>query len=204
MTNIDQMHQLGELGVQFAGMIFYPKSPRFVLQHVKGEDIKKEKLKVFKIGVFVNDTYDNIMKQVDDFGLDMVQLHGDETPYFCERISGYVSVIKAFRFVANAHMEWIMKDYYADCDMFLFDSSSTGYGGSGKKFNWRKLAGKNIDKPFLLSGGIAPGDAPLIKQFTKDKVAKDLFAVDINSCFETVPGVKDMAAVEQFVKELQE
>jgi phosphoribosylanthranilate isomerase len=204
MTKIDQLHQLGDIGVQFAGMIFYPKSSRYVLSHLKGEEVRKEKLKVFKIGVFVNASYEEIMKQVDNFGLDMVQLHGDETPFLCEKVSGNVSVIKAFRFEANTNMEWIMKDYYADSDMFLFDSSSTVYGGSGKKFNWVQLTGKTIDKPFFLGGGIAPGDAPLIKKFAEDRVAKDLFAVDINSCFETAPGVKDLAAVEQFVKELHD
>jgi phosphoribosylanthranilate isomerase len=202
MTDITQMHQLGEADVQFAGMIFYPKSPRYVLKHLKGEDVRKEKLKVFKIGVFVNATYDEVMKQVDAFGLDMVQLHGDETPYYCERVSGYVSVIKAFRFVENDHLEWKIKDYYADSDMFMFDASGPGYGGTGKKFNWRKLMGKKIDKSFLLGGGIAPEDVPMIKEFMKDNVAKDLFAVDVNSCFETSPGVKDMEAVKHFVKEL--
>ncbi len=204
MTNLDQLHQLGDLQVQFAGFIFYPGSPRFALNFLKGEDVKKEKLKVFKIGVFVNATYEEIMKQVDAFGLDMVQLHGDETPYFCERVAGYVSVIKAFRMIANDHLDWILKDYYADCDMFLFDTATAAYGGSGKKFNWRRLSGKNIGKSFLLSGGIAPGDAPLIKRFQEDAVAKDLFAIDINSCFEIAPGVKDIKAIEQFMKELND
>lgn len=96
-TSLKQMHQLGEMGVQFAGMIFYHKSPRFVMRHLKGFEVKKEKLKVFKIGVFVNSGYDEVMNHVDNFGLDMVQLHGDETPYFCERMSNYISVVKAFR-----------------------------------------------------------------------------------------------------------
>ena len=204
MTKIDQLHQLGDMNIQFAGLIFYPGSPRFALNHLKGDEVKKEKFKVFKIGVFVNASYEEILKQVDAFGLDMVQLHGDETPYFCERVSGYVSVIKAFRFIENDHLDWILKDYYADSDMFLFDTASKLYGGSGKKFNWRKLIGKRIDKPFLLSGGIAPGDAPLIKRFQKDNVAKDLFAIDINSCFETEPGIKNMAAINQFIKELND
>ena len=196
------MHQLGEIGVQFAGMIFYHKSPRFIMRHLKGFEVKKEKLKVFKIGVFVNSSYDEVMNHVDNFGLDMVQLHGDETPYFCERMSNYISVVKAFRITADDNIEWKIKNFYNDTDMFLFDTEGVGYGGTGHKFNWDKLNGMNIDKPFFIGGGISPNDADLLKEFAKDPVAKDLFAVDINSKFEISPGVKDMEKVKKFVTDL--
>lgn len=201
-TSLKQMHQLGEIGVQFAGMIFYHKSPRFVMRHLKGFEVKKEKLKVFKIGVFVNSSYDEVMNHVDNFGLDMVQLHGDETPYFCERMSNYISVVKAFRITADDNIEWKIKNFYNDTDMFLFDTEGVGYGGTGHKFNWDKLNGMNIDKPFFIGGGISPNDADLLKEFAKDPVAKDLFAVDINSKFEISPGVKDMEKVKKFVTDL--
>lgn len=201
-TSLKQMHQLGELGVQFAGMIFYHKSPRFVMRHLKGFEVKKEKLKVFKIGVFVNSGYDEVMNHVDNFGLDMVQLHGDETPYFCERMSNYISVVKAFRVTEADNIEWKIKNFYNDTDMFLFDTEGVGYGGTGHKFNWDKLKGLNIDKPFFIGGGISPLDPPLLLEFARDPVAKDLFAVDINSKFEISPGIKDMAKIKQFVKDL--
>ena len=203
-TSLKQMHQLGELGVQFAGMIFYHKSPRFVMRHLKGFEVKKEKLKVFKIGVFVNSGYDEVMNHVDNFGLDMVQLHGDETPYFCERMSNYISVVKAFRITETDNIEWKIKNFYNDTDMFLFDTEGVGYGGTGHKFNWDKLKGLNIDKPFFIGGGISPEDPRLLLEFARDPVAKDLFAVDINSKFEISPGVKDMVKVKQFVKDLNE
>jgi phosphoribosylanthranilate isomerase len=213
MTNIDQMHQLSELGIDFAGLIFYHKSPRYVLKHgLKGADIKKARLKVYKVGVFVDAPYDEIMKQVDDFGLDMVQLHGHETPYQCSKIADYVHVIKAFRLMENDHVQWMIKDYYNDADMFLFDTgvavphqekgSTVQYGGTGRKFDWNCLRGLNVGKPFFLSGGIEPVDAGLVKEFTKDPVAKDLFVVDVNSRFESSPGVKDMDKVKQFISEL--
>nr|WP_207494738.1 phosphoribosylanthranilate isomerase [Aridibaculum aurantiacum] len=204
MVDINQMHQLYEENVQFAGLHFFPQSPYYILNHTTGETIKKEKLKVFKIGIFANASYEEIMKQVDAFGLDMVQLSGDETPYFCERISNYVSVIKGFHFVENDHMEWVIKDYYADCDMFLFNSSSTIYGTKTKQFNWRKLSGRNIGKPFLLSGAISPADVANIQRFRHDKVAKDLFSIVINSGFETAPGVKDMEAIRSFVQQVNQ
>lgn len=203
-TSLKQMHQLGEMGVQFAGMIFYHKSPRFVMRHLKGFEVKKEKLKVFKIGVFVNSGYDEVMNHVDNFGLDMVQLHGDETAYFCERMSNYISVVKAFRVTETDNIEWKIKNFYNDTDMFLFDTEGAGYGGTGHKFNWDKLKGLNIDKPFFIGGGISPEDPRLLLEFARDPVAKDLFAVDINSKFEISPGVKDMVKVKQFVKDLNE
>jgi phosphoribosylanthranilate isomerase len=213
MTDIDQMHQLAEIGVEFAGFIFYPKSPRYIFKNgLQGSDIKKAKLKVYKVGVIVDASYDEIMKQVHDFGLDMVQLHGHETPYECSKIADYIHVIKAFRFMENDHVSWMIKDYYNDADMFLFDTGvpvskeerddKTLYGGTGRKFNWNRLKGLDIRKPFFLSGGIEPTDAELIKQFKLDPVAKDLFVVDVNSRFESAPGVKDMEKIKQFMNEL--
>lgn len=214
MTDLDQLHQLDELGVEFAGFIFYPKSPRYVIRHgLVGADVKKAKLKPYKVGVFVDASYDEIMKQVDDFGLDMVQLHGHETPYECSKISDYIHVIKAFRFMENDHVQWMIKDFYNDADMFLFDTgvpvskSEQGdgnlFGGTGRKFNWNRLKGLEIGKPFFLSGGIEPTDAGLVKQFMIEPVAKDLFVIDINSRFEIAPGIKDLARIKQFITELK-
>jgi len=204
MTDLKQMHQLGEMGVEFAGMIFYHKSPRFVMRHLKGYEVKKAKLKVFKIGVFVNASYDEVMNHVDNFGLDMVQLHGNETPYYCSKLSNYISVIKAFRISADDSIHWKIKNYYDDTDMFMFDTEGESFGGTGRKFDWEKLQGAEIQKPFFLSGGIEPADSTGIKEFLMEPVAKDLFAVDINSRFEISPGVKDMEKVRAFVKKMSE
>lgn len=212
MTDLEQLHQLDEIGVDFAGFIFYPKSPRYAFRHgLTGAQVKKAKLKVYRVGVFVDAGYEEIMKQVQDFGLDMVQLHGHETPYECARIANYLHVIKAFRFMENDHVEWMIKDFYADADMFLFDTGvpvrkgegPAQYGGTGRKFDWNRLKGLTIGKPFFLSGGIEPGDAPLVKEFMKEPVAKDLFVVDINSRFESSPGFKDMQKVSAFINELK-
>jgi phosphoribosylanthranilate isomerase len=164
------------------------------------------------VGVFVDASYDEVMRQVDEFGLDMVQLHGRETPFECSKIADYIHVIKAFRFMENDHVEWMIKDYYSDADMFLFDTgipvskdergNTMLYGGTGRKFNWNRLKGLSIRKPFFLSGGIEPGDAQLVKDFMQEPVAKDLFVVDINSRFELAPGIKDMEKIKQFKNEL--
>jgi phosphoribosylanthranilate isomerase len=217
MTDLNQMHQLGDMGVAFAGLIFYPKSPRFVLKHgLVGGDIKKAKLKVYKVGVFVNATYDEVMNQIDNYGLDMVQLHGNETPYYCDKLADQIQLIKAFRFAEYDHVEWMIKDFYNCCDMFMLDtgtvqqggssnwqSGELQYGGSNRVFNWRRLSGLNVGKPFFLSGGIEPTDATAVKQFMQDPVAKDVFAIDINSRFETTPGIKNMSLIKQFMEELK-
>ncbi|HZH65069.1 MAG TPA: phosphoribosylanthranilate isomerase [Flavisolibacter sp.] len=213
MTNMDQLHQLGEIGVDFAGFIFYAPSPRYVFKNgLTGADVKKAKIKPVKVGVFVDASLEEMKKQIDAFGLDMVQLHGRETPWECQQISAYIDVIKAFRFAENDHVEWTIKDFYSDSDMFLFDTgvpvpkeqreNKMLYGGTGRKFDWNRLKGIRVGKPFFLSGGIEPGDAGLVKAFMKDPVAKDLMVVDINSRFEMAPGIKDMGKVQQFITEL--
>jgi len=204
MTDISQVRELEEAKVEFAGFIFYPKSPRYLLRWMEPEQLKKEKLRINKVGVFVNATQQEIMKMVDTCGLYLVQLHGDETPKFCEAISNYVSVIKAIRVSEGTDISWKIHPYMDACDMFLFDTEGSNYGGTGKKFNWEKLKGLNIGKPFFLSGGIGPDDLPSLQAFSKDPVAKDLFSIDVNSRFEESPGVKDMNRIRNFLSELNQ
>lgn len=202
MTQLEQVEKLEEMGVAFAGFIFYPKSPRFVLRHLTTSQIKKEN-KVNKVGVFVNASTDHVLQMVDECRLHMVQLHGDESPKYCEKIADYISVVKAFRLSDNDHIEWMIKPYMNFCDMFLFDTEGAGYGGTGKKFNWNMLEGSTIGKPFFLSGGIQPDDTQQLKTFAQLPVANAMFAIDINSKFEKSPGIKDMDKVKDFVSELK-
>ncbi len=204
MTKAEQVLQLDELGVEFAGFIFYPKSPRYVLSHMSMEQLKKLKGKqINKVGVFVNTPVEELLQLVDACGLYAVQLHGDENPAYCEQIAQYVKVVKAFRLREGEDILCKAKDYQGLAGMFLFDTEGAGYGGTGKKFNWDILKGVEVNKPFFLSGGIQPEDVELIKAFENDTVAKDLFAVDINSKFELAPGIKDMDKIQTFVKALK-
>ena len=195
MTDLDQIRQLDAMGVDFAGFIFYPKSPRYVARHISGEQVKKARLRLGKVGVFVNADYDEVMRQVDSYGLDMVQLHGDETPRFCEQLANYISVVKVFRLSDNDPIDWMIRPYQEYCDMFLFDTEGAGYGGTGKKFNWDTLKPAHIDKLFFLSGGIEPADVEKLLAFEREPVARKLFAIDINSKFETSPGIKDLKKI---------
>ena len=202
MTSADQVRQLDDMGVEFAGFIFYPRSPRFVYSHMPAAEIKKIKGRINKVGVFVNPTLDEVVNTVDNCGLYLAQLHGDESPKLCEKIADYITVVKAFRLSEDDNVLWKIKDYQDVVDMFLFDTEGAGYGGTGKKFNWQLLKGLNIRKPFFLSGGILPTDVEGLKAFQQESVAKDLFAIDINSKFEVAPGVKDMERVRKFIGEL--
>lgn len=203
MTQLEQVEKLHTIGATFGGFIFYPKSPRYVLRHLTTSQIKKEN-SINKVGVFVNASVDHILQMVDECRLHMVQLHGDESPRFCEKIADYISVVKAFRLSDNDHIEWMIKPYMNVCDMFLFDTEGAGYGGTGKKFNWSVLEGSVIGKPFFLSGGIQHEDTGKLKAFAQEPAANVLFAIDINSKFEVSAGVKDMVKVQHFISELQE
>ncbi|MGZ5220899.1 MAG: phosphoribosylanthranilate isomerase [Chitinophagaceae bacterium] len=202
LTLPEQVKALDEMGIDFAGFIFYPKSPRYMGNKISAEKMKQIKGHIAKVGVFVNEPYDDMMRTVEEYRLDMVQLHGDETPFFCEKVSNYVTVVKAFRLSDNDPIDWIVRPYHESTDMYMFDTMGAGYGGTGKKFDWNVLKDATVNKLFFLSGGIEPGDEENIKTFMKEPVAQKLFSVDINSKFEIAAGVKDMKKVKAFIEKL--
>jgi phosphoribosylanthranilate isomerase len=196
ITQLKQLQQLDGLDIDFAGLIFYKDSPRYVGDKIAKADLKNSDFDLKKVGVFVNADYDEIMQVVEDYGLDVVQLHGDESPELCEELSDDVEVIKAFK-VGNSKMsiDEMVADYDEVCDYYLFDTSSSDVeGGTGKQFDWKLLSKSKIEKPFFLSGGIGVDDVKKVKAFKHP----DYYAVDINSKVEKEPGVKDMALVLQF------
>jgi phosphoribosylanthranilate isomerase len=147
--------------------------------------------------------YEELMRTVEDYRLDMVQLHGDEIPRYCEQVANYITVVKAFRLSENDPIEWMAKPYEDACDMYMFDTLGAGYGGTGKKFDWSVLKSATINKLFFLSGGIEPGDEEKLREFSKEEIAKRIFGIDINSKFEISPGVKDVNKVKEFVENLK-
>ncbi|MET0462919.1 MAG: phosphoribosylanthranilate isomerase [Chitinophagaceae bacterium] len=203
MTLPEQVNALDEMGVDFAGFIFYPKSPRYVGNKISPEKMKQIKGRIAKVGVFVNTPYEELMRTVEDYRLDMVQLHGDESAFFCEKVANYVTVIKAFRLSDDDPLDWMVRPFQESSDMFMFDTMGAGYGGTGKKFDWNVLKQANLDKLYFLSGGIEPGDETELIAFQKEEAARKLFSIDINSRFEITAGVKDMNKVEAFVKSLK-
>lgn len=196
ITDMKQLQQLDGLDIDFAGLIFYPESPRYVGDKLKKQDVKKADFDLKKVGVFVNPEMIDVLDAIDDYGLEVVQLHGDETPEMCEDLSSEVEVIKAFRVSDGTDIDAMVAPYDAVCDYYLFDTGGLkeSFGGSGKQFDWNILAKARIEKPFFLSGGISVDDAVRIKAFRHP----DLYGVDINSRFESAPGVKDMSRILQF------
>ncbi|GAB3427521.1 phosphoribosylanthranilate isomerase [Niabella aquatica] len=198
MTVMQQVEQLAAMGVDYAGFIFYEKSPRFV-----GNKLSAEALKMFngiqKVGVFVNESIEKIFRIVDAYGLNAVQLHGDETADICSSVKDKVTVIKAFGLKGNENLSEILKPYESAIDCFLFDTKTQEYGGSGKKFDWSVL-GEKITKPYFLSGGIGIDDVEQVKQLV---LTNDIFALDVNSRFEVAPGIKDMERIKEFLAGLK-
>lgn len=196
ITEMKQLQQLDGLDIDFAGLIFYKESPRYIGDKISKKDLKKADLDIKKVGVFVNPEMIEVLDAIDEYGLEVVQLHGDESPEMCEDLSSEVEVIKAFRVTEGVDIDKLVAPYDAVCDYYLFDTGGLkeSFGGTGQQFDWSILTKSKIEKPFFLSGGIGPEDAQKVKGF----VHPDFFGVDINSRFEKEPGVKDMAKVLQF------
>lgn len=192
------MQQLQHMDVDYAGMIFYEGSRRFVADRLEGQKAEVSKSAIKKVGVFVNADYNTIVKAVEGYGLSAVQLHGDETDEFCLELMDKVKVIKVFRIGGEGDIDALTEPFLNVCHYFLFDTATKAYGGSGKQFNWAVLEKAKINKRFFLSGGIGLDDTGALKAFQHPY----LYAIDVNSRFETEPGVKDMAKVQQFVNAL--
>jgi phosphoribosylanthranilate isomerase len=197
ITSIEQATELQILGVHYIGFIFYPASKRYVLEKLSIADLARFKpVGVKKVGVFVNEPMDQLLQIVQSAGLDMVQLHGDETPEYCAAVRQKVATIKVFRVGAAVPN---FSAYEASVDYFLFDTDSALYGGTGQHFNWELIKGSTIPKPYFLSGGIGPNDVQGIQVMEKTKAGTSMLALDINSQFELTPGMKDVEKIKLFI-----
>jgi phosphoribosylanthranilate isomerase len=196
ITQVKQVQQLEGLNIDFVGFIFDSTSPRYVEGKLNKKEIKGADYDLKKVGVFVNPTYSDILDAIEEYGLDVVQLHGEETPEFCSDLNEDIEVIKAFHIdETTGSIDELVAPYDDACDYYLFDTkSSDAKGGTGKQFDWSVIAKSKIEKPFFLSGGIGLDDLARIKAFKHP----DFYGVDVNSKFEKEPGEKDMALVLQF------
>ena len=194
--NIRAVEKLAdELSTVWMGFIFWPKSSRYVSERPAYLPTKCK-----RVGVFVDEDIETIKRIADDYALDIIQLHGSESPEFISKLSiiNYkLSIIKAFNIAMTEDLE-ATKPYEGIVDYFLFDTKAQLPGGSGQQFDWRVLADYNGETPFLLSGGIGPDDAERVKAFCHPKCV----GIDLNSRFEIAPGLKDIDALRQFLKKL--
>lgn len=195
LRQAENIAALAKLPLDFTGFIFYEQSARYVSE--KPEVALPEHIQ--KVGVFVNATFDEIEEKIELYALDYIQLHGDETAAFCQELSnkGY-KIIKAFS--VGEGFEWSnLQPYEAVCNFFLLDTKGASYGGNGTKFDWSILKAYPYKIPFFLSGGITYDSVEALRNIDLPQ----LYAVDINSRFEEVPAIKNVALVQQFIEQLQ-
>ncbi|SDH07711.1 phosphoribosylanthranilate isomerase [Psychroflexus sediminis] len=201
MKHPENIKALAEQDIDYMGFIFYEKSPRFAETAVDVPD------SIQKVGVFVNESIAVILKKVESFGLEVIQLHGDETPDFCLELrkaldkagQAEVSLWKVFSIKSASDFKGV-KAYHSAVDGYLLDTKGQYRGGTGEKFDWQLLEQQNFSKPVMLSGGIGPEDAEQVSQLYKDGL---IAGVDINSGFEDEPGLKNIKLVQEFLQNLR-
>ena len=171
-----------------------------------GEGHGGEAFKPSFVGVFVNDMPQNIVTAVYNYHLSYVQLHGDESPVMIDNlrrtlVPDIVPEIKIIKAISVSSAEDLQRceQYEGHVDLFLFDTKCKGYGGSGQKYDWSVLEAYTGQTPFLLSGGIGPEDADRLRDFHHPQCV----GIDLNSKFETAPGMKDVEMLKKFIKSLQ-
>jgi len=199
MRDPDNIRAVEALRPDLLGFIFYPPSPRRVLDEAAIAALPKG---AKRAGVFVDAEMELIADKVAALDLDCVQLHGAETPDYCRRLREMLPgsrLIKAFGISCEEDLSrW--RDYAAVADFFLFDAMTPGKGGSGRTFDWSLLGAYDGDVPFLLSGGIGPSDAARLRSLRHPAMA----GVDLNSRFEMAPGMKDTESLRRFMSEYGE
>lgn len=187
-------------GIDLIGMIFYPPSPRYV-DSQETADIVATFSKPLKVGVFVSEVMDVVVQKCAKYHLDYIQLHGNETiEYILELkniLPGNTRLIKAFSIRSVRDIDHI-NDYDGLCDYFLFDTPTSGFGGSGQTFDWKILKDYVGNTPFLLSGGLSADSLEALTDFQHPRWA----GIDLNSKFETAPGYKDEILLAEFVKRI--
>jgi phosphoribosylanthranilate isomerase len=198
ITRKDNLDALSALNPDYMGFIFYPGSPRYMANTLSPEDLQQIPGHIIKTGVFVNAGIIDIMRTIDRYQLDAVQLHGNETPEFCGLLHQRTIVIKSIG-VDEHFSPTQLQPYESVCNYFLFDTATIAHGGSGRRFDTALLQTEQIRKPFFLSGGIDQSvlDSEFLAQATL------LHALDINSRFETAPGIKNIEQVKRFTQQLE-
>lgn len=196
MRDPQNIRDIEALGVDWMGFIFYPPSPRYVAEKPSYLPNKTK-----RVGVFVDADMEFISQRVEDFQLDLIQLHGQESADFCNdlrRAFPKVGLIKALS-IKNASSLNATETYEGIIDYFLFDTFCKEKGGSGRTFDHSLLREYHGCTPFLLSGGISLDNIDIISHVKHPK----LIGYDLNSCFETAPAVKDPQKILQFIQKIR-
>jgi phosphoribosylanthranilate isomerase len=182
------IQSLVALNPDFIGFIFYKKSKRYAGDTLDVNTLNQIPKTINKVGIFVNETEETILNTINKYNLDYAQLHGDETPEFCNNLKNKgIKIIKAISITENFDFKTI-NIYNDTIDYFLFDTATPQKGGSGKTFSWQILNNYQGPTPFFLAGGIDENNIETAKSIQN----KYLYALDLNSKFEIEPGLKDI------------
>lgn len=198
MADPRNIRSVSALAPMLMGFIFYKPSPRNACD-LDPQTVKSLPSFVTPVGVFVNEAPEVIIDTCHRYGIDTVQLHGDESPEVCRmlRDSG-LYVLKACG--VSETTDWSALAPYEDVvEMFVLDTATPSRGGSGVKFDWTILDSYPLSTPYLLSGGVGPGDTEAVIAAMRPHMA----GVDVNSRFETSPGVKNPLTLATFIAQLR-
>lgn len=198
MFNPDNINAVGQEDIDLMGFIFYPKSNRYVSEDIHNA-VDNLPSHIKKVGVFVNAAREEIMQKVEQYHLDYIQLHGDETADECHFYADQgINVIKAFSIGTTEDLGKVVS-YSPYCELFVFDTPTPDYGGSGKTFDWQVLKQYKADTPYLLSGGLGAhniAQALLLED-------KRLIGFDVNSKLENEQYLKDIKQVQLLVNNIK-
>lgn len=205
----ENIEALKLLPIDFMGFIFYAASKRDVsntkgLSKLLADQNWQSSIK--KVGVFVNAEIGELLHRVHDYHLDFVQLHGEESPEYCQELQHFWSIsnlrkariIKVFSIATESDFEQFSK-YEPFCQFFLFDTKGEQRGGNGVQFDWNLLTNYKGMIPFLLSGGIGAEDQEAVRQIN----IPQFYGIDVNSKFEIAPANKDVEKLKQFTQQLK-
>lgn len=198
MRDAANIREVSRCHLDMMGFIFYKTSPRYCRDVATAISVSLPG-GTERVAVTVNMEEDELLRITDDYGFRVVQLHGDEEPEICGMLRDRgLTVIKAKSLKTTEDID-DLKRYSGVIDYFLFDTPTSGYGGSGRKFDWRLLEGYNLEEDFILSGGIGEEDADEIL-----RIEHPCFAgIDLNSRFEISPGLKDAGRIERFIEKIR-
>ena len=193
MRDAENIREVEALGIDLMGFIFWPKSSRYVSERPAYMPQTAK-----RVGVFVNEDIKQVKRIAEEYSLDVIQLHGSESPDYIRQLGSVcgdtIATVKAFNIATAADLD-ATKSYEGIVDYFLFDTKTPIPGGSGVQFDWSLLADYVGQTPFLLSGGIGPDDAERVCAFSHPKC----IGIDLNSRFEISPGLKDVEKLKKFL-----
>ncbi len=193
----DNIIEVATLQPDYLGFIFHEKSVRYFQDNLP--EIPRT---IKKVGVFVDAELQEVIKAIKKFKLNAVQLHGAESPEFCKTLkSQNIEIIKVFSIKDQFNFD-DLNPYELMCDFYLFDTKGKLPGGNGYTFDWNILKDYPSTKPYFLSGGIGLEESKNIKSFLKSRASKYCYAIDVNSKFETEPGLKNIKKLKEFKSQL--